>query len=765
MLSKNLNIKQEEKKNNDKEEIKVINKGDNDINNNNNNNNMILKKKGLQLLRHHYQYDQFNPGQWEAIQACLEKKDCLILRATSSGKSISFILPALITKQTVVVISPLVSLMADQCLGLKRVGISVCTLNQHTEEEVWEKAAQGFYSLVYISPEGLPKWLNGIESLIKNKGVCMFAIDECHACSEWGLDFRPNYRRLHVLRERFPDIPIMALTATATPRVQQDVMNQLRFREDNHIVLRSTFNRPNLTYTIKLKTSLAKDITLELIGRGNACIIYCLKKKDTEKLARYIKNKLGYTCAAYHAGLSADIRQTVHTKFIKNKLQVVCATIAFGMGIDHRNIRKIIHYGMVKSLESYVQQTGRAGRDGLPSECVMFYNDHDINGMKYLLKGSATVNQELFHYMIQFLETQQCRRQLILEYFGESHYGNCNSCDNCLFPSSSSLNNTNTNNNNNNKNKQQWRDITVESRLICQAIKEKGNGECAIDNIIDYLKGTTSNLPLKKSQNVNNTLKLVPSVYLESVINILIAHNLLLSIKKTIQPNKKKAAFSWNVLQLSPEAEQFRLDPEIILAPILITGEMYAALKNHPFDPSILILSNSSPDISSSSSSSSSLSPIASLPPFVGDDRQKQLLEKLIEWRKEQAMQDEIHLETILNTNILYSIAKMEPTDEVALSDVPEMSCEKILEYGIAILELIHQFQQTFLTSIPKIKKQENKEEDFPHISIRKTKRKLISSPCSNEKMVNTYTNNSVPIPNKKAHFSIDLTEEEEEEI
>ncbi|MFC1617840.1 DNA helicase RecQ [Patescibacteria group bacterium] len=394
----------------------------------------------LTLLKKHFGYDQFLPKQREVVEHVLAQKDCLVLLPTGGGKSLCYQLPALRLSGITLVISPLISLMKDQVDSLRANGIPAAFLNStlsYSEiQQIQDDARAKKIKILYIAPERLAAY--GFPEFLQSLEISLIAVDEAHCISEWGHEFRPDYRNLKVLRDTFSDTPFIALTATATDKVRTDIINQLSLKKAKTFL--ASFNRPNLTYTIQPKQG-AFDSLVSLLAKykGRPTIVYCFSRKETENIASDLQTE-GLEALPYHAGLDSKIRRQTQEKFIRDEVSVIVATIAFGMGIDKPDVRLVVHYSLPKSIEGYYQETGRAGRDALPSECVLFYTYGDKIKQDFFIKNIENEKERLnaqakLQEMINFCELPSCRRHFLLDYFGETYpEKNCKNCDSCLEP-------------------------------------------------------------------------------------------------------------------------------------------------------------------------------------------------------------------------------------------------------------------------------------------------------------------------------------------
>lgn len=390
------------------------------------------------LLKKHFGFDDFLPFQEDIIKSILDKKDTLVLMPTGGGKSLCFQLPALKFDGITLVVSPLIALMKDQVDNLNNKDISAeflnSTLTVKESRSVIEKIKENKIKLLYIAPEQFSSIK--FKEIIPFLNVKLIAIDEAHCISEWGHDFRPKYRNLSSLKEIFPNVPIVALTATATEQTRSDILKQLKLQDPNIFV--QSFKRTNLELSVLRKDNTTFNKMLSLIRehKDDPVIIYCFSRKDTELLAERLRFK-NLKAIAYHAGLDRKRRKLVQDAFMHNKVNIIVATIAFGMGIDKSNIRLIIHHSIPKTIEGYYQEIGRAGRDGKHSKCVLFYSHLDIEKLQYFIykiqkEKQQQIAVDKLNQVITYANTARCRTKFILNYFGEKTNNKCDHCDNCL---------------------------------------------------------------------------------------------------------------------------------------------------------------------------------------------------------------------------------------------------------------------------------------------------------------------------------------------
>lgn len=389
-------------------------------------------------LQTHFGFDCFKKGQRDVITQLLEGKDALALMPTGGGKSLCYQLPAVLLDGISIVVSPLISLMQDQVEALKTNGVKAAFLNSsltsEQQSQVYDKLTDGQIKILYLAPERLLQF----QSLqrLKSLPISLIAIDEAHCVSMWGHDFRQDYRALGQLKQHFPKVPFVGLTATADHATQQDIAQQLALVEP--LVVKNSFDRPNIRYSLLSKYKPLEQIVAYLKQQDGSGIIYCNSRKRVDELSQQL-GKRGINCAGYHAGMEPEIRDIIQRDFLKDNIQVIVATVAFGMGINKSNVRFVIHHDIPRSIESYYQETGRAGRDGLPSEALMLFSEKDAARVQeWINSGEHSERREIelhkFAAMQAFAEAQTCRRQILLNYFSEATHKDCGNCDICLDP-------------------------------------------------------------------------------------------------------------------------------------------------------------------------------------------------------------------------------------------------------------------------------------------------------------------------------------------
>lgn len=596
-------------------------------------------QKAQEVLKNTFGYDSFRSLQTQAIQFVYDNQDAVVIMPTGGGKSLCYQIPAITVEGITLVISPLIALMKDQVEGLRANGISAAYINSsisyQEEMQLLDQASSGHLSLLYLSPE---KFLTSeIQSFLRRVKLNLIAIDEAHCVSTWGHDFRPEYSKIGQIRKSFQNIPFLALTATADKATQQDIANQLQLI--NPKIITSSFERANLRVQIKPAIDRYKEIVKEIKKRPQQSgIIYCLSRKVCQSTAAKLQRD-GYNADFYHAGMSAQDRNTVQEAFIKDDTQIICATIAFGMGIDKANIRWVIHHNMPKNLESYYQEIGRAGRDGLDSDCILYYSIGDLMTYQKFIDDSRAseqfklVQKAKLDRMKQYCEEQTCRRNIVLSYFGEHKEDTCGTCDNCRNPPQSF-------------------NATIISQMAFSAVKRLKQIE-TMSMVIDVLRGAQTQTVLQKGyQQI-----------------------------KTYGVGKGTSAFEWR-MYLMQLINQGYLELLYHEGSRLICTEKANRVLFEAQDVELYKVEFK--DQKSKLTIKKSKTVLM----------QEALFEKLRKARKQLADQEQIAPYSVFNDNTLEEIAKQKPVSLYEMSEISGVGQHKLDKYGEAFINLVLEFIQ-----------------------------------------------------------------------
>ncbi|TVU22827.1 hypothetical protein EJB05_32547, partial [Eragrostis curvula] len=634
-------------------------------------------------LKKYFGYSCFRPHQKEIIQKELDGVDCLVVLATGGGKSMCYQIPPLVCGKTAVVISPLLSLMQDQVMSLTQKGIKSDFLaSSQKNSQVMKHAQDGYYDVLYMTPEKATSLPKGFWEQLMRRGICLIAVDEAHCISEWGHDFRVEYKNLHLLRKFLVGVPFVALTATATGRVRDDIASSLGLI--NPYVYIGSFDRPNLFYGVKVcdRSSsfinvMVKDIRARCTA-GESTIIYCTTIKDTEQIHASICEE-GIKCGLYHGQLDSKAREQAHRSFIRDEVLVMVATIAFGMGIDKPDIRCVIHYGCPKSLESYYQESGRCGRDGLPSTCWLYYSRIDFNKADWYCAVTTDEAQRIqirkaFMASQNYCVLATCRRRHLLNYFGEDLVMDCGNCDNCT-----SL--------------KIERDLGEESKLFLSCVKQCG-GKWGLNIPIYVLRGSKSRKVISNNLNrlsVYNSGKNHPHKWWKALGTMLIANGWITFFYRFLQEDVRD-----NYRSVSPSGYCFNLNNYniiFILYRISYKGEGFLSENSHSQPCSLVLkLSQEMIEFEDLSGPESEECYQDSLPYPEGDqlsEVEMKLYHLLIIVRAKLSQDKGVAPYAMCGDQAIRSLAKHRPSDVERLSQIDGINQNFICKYSVIFIHSI----------------------------------------------------------------------------
>lgn len=662
----------------------------------------------LRVLRTKFGHSAFRPMQWKIVRSILEdKRDNCVVMATGYGKSLCYQYPPVYTGKTAVVVSPLISLMEDQVRGLAAANIPACFLGsaQSRQGQVVNDLLAGEYRVLYITPEFAESNLNLPKILDERVGITLFAIDEAHCVSQWGHDFRHSYRKLGALRQSFPHVPFLALTATATPNVREDIVCALSLKD---VVLTCTsFDRPNLYLDVRRKGVMIDDLKNVIPKDGSPTIVYCSTRGTTEEVNKLLHN-LGIKCALYHAGLSLEERKRSHTMFLEDKVQVVVATVAFGMGIDKPDVRRIVHYGAPRDIESYYQEIGRAGRDGLPSMCIVFFSNADLLTNKHFLKDISNPlflqhKTDMLNKMQHYLSSTRCRRKLLLAHFAGAEAdtvgGVPHCCDNCT----RRLNQDKTKDAKQiQTNKDGKTNYTKEARLLFDVVMGTKQ-RYGITVPIAVLRGSGSQkVPdyLKKSIYFG-TGKHKTEAFWKAFARLLQSEGYLLdkAIHNSGMPKGAAARFISSIILTEKAKEWIRGSEELLLEPTTELADMEAPR------PQVLLKTVAprlpvtgfadiigSRQKAKTEDEDSFLALTRNEEPSEDEKLRSELYAQLVELRNRMASECGYAPYMVFNNRILLTIAQTCPTSLERLGKVEGVSEAKLNKFGGRMVELVSQF-------------------------------------------------------------------------